>query len=673
MQFYKSYSNLKKFFKSRKLKYIIIVSVITIVLYTLLDDDLLLYYKTREPPSSGENIEYNKDTYIITKEEKELLMKTGNSNNFETNEFGGMDVDLDNIHRALQEIIGNLSDEYIKGDTNMFDYQIEFFREVLPYAILVHVRNPYMYASTALLQRTCESGWYSTTPVDSVTGVVSNNFFGIKSSGGKPNEFWSGDYIETMTKESADSGSYFISDKFRKYSSPMNSFLDWGVRFFEDNTRYRGDSSCSSLFGLTGDKADYRNATSGLDQVKIIQNAGYSPGSENSYMAMATSNYNGLKMKRFDDLAEQVVSLLQREQQDKYYEGEWNPTKLTIFNEAGLNPDDLDDAQQAIIMEAMSLRGMVYAWGGQLGRITGLSTSKVISGGIGEHTFPHYSTLSYNDGVAGTDCSGYICHIYQHCFGLPVMGNTSGIYHSGFLDTVGINDGQPGDIMGNEDRHVVLILKNNGNGTYKIIHEPQSQMGSELGHVSIIDDYTPRSGMIIRRLKNRSTAEITQSGFTRITSKENTVMKDMKEDERFQNDITRAKDSLGFTPKSSKHVKITVTLYTNAGGINGGDYDMASNLLTDIGEPCVAMPSKTGWGSYVILDEPVTLEYSLVPDKDIKTAIKFKVVDSGGAIKWLDEEKTHCKMDIFVPNQTEEKLRKSSKALFTTSGTIYYK
>ncbi|WP_125154856.1 hypothetical protein [Clostridium rectalis] len=30
-----------------------------------------------------------------------------------------------------------------------------------------------------------------------------------------------------------------------------------------------------------------------------------------------------------------------------------------------------------------------------------------------------------------------------------------------------------------------------------------------------------------------------------------------------------------------------------------------------------------------------------------------KVVDSGGAIRWLNENKTECKVDIFIPNVSE--------------------
>lgn len=656
---------------------LILLFILFIIYNVVFDDEMYLYYKSKENQITAPSESVNRGYYILTDEEKENLISY-TSTGLNKNNLGGYDINLSQIDKALQEILGNISDEWIKGDTNMTKSQIDFFRKALPLAILVHIRNPYLFATTSLLQKIEESGWNFTTPTDKFDGSVSNNCFGIKAAG-DTNEYWDGSFVTCDTRELINGQSIIIEDKFKKYKSVEESFLEHGI-FFENNMIYRGGDGNAHQLGITGDKADYRNATDSVEQIKIIQNAGYSTGFA-KYIEDVEQTYKANDMKRFDDLADKVLKIIEQENSSKIYDGEWNPEKAGVFGEIGLNPDELDDAQQALILDAMSLRDMIYVYGGAFGRDgDGLNTSLAKSGGLAEHTFSKYTELPNSDGTPrdyGADCSSFVNHVYIHALGVS-LGVTGGvttetIYYSNNLETVSDRTkGEPGDIITNVYQHVVMILSNNGDGTYKVIEEPQTWLNGTRGHCRIREVYNVPSNSIIRRLKNRSSAKVIQSNFKRVSTKTNKDMEGMKKDSRFQNSNTELRNSLPFTPSKSKHVKIQVTFYCDDNtAMQGGKYSAESKLLAAYGEPVCAAPSDLPFGSYIIFDEPVTAELSFIPNRNITTAQKFRVVDRGGWINKYSDDYYH--VDLCMPGYTENYLLTHViDGRRELSGTIYY-
>lgn len=660
-------------------KVIILLFVLLFVLFiiynVIFDDELYLYYKSKENQKSTPSESIGKGYYILTDEEKANLNTSSGGMN--KNELGGYDVELSQINNALQQILGNLSDEWIKGDTNMTKSQIDFFRQALPLAVLVHIRNPYLFATTSLLQKIEESGWTFTTPTDKYNGTVSNNCFGIKAAG-STNEYWDGSYVTCDTKEQMNGGTVVIEDKFKKYNSMQDSFLEHGI-FFELNPIYRGEEGNMHQLGITGEKADYRNATDSVEQIRIIQNAGYSTSFQ-SYVEDVERTYKANDMKRFDDLADKVLKIIEQENSSKTYDGEWNPEKAGVFGEIGLNPDELDDAQQALILDAMSLRDMIYVFGGAFGRDgDGLNTSLAKSGGLAEHTFSKYTELPNSDGTPrdyGADCSSFVNHVYIHALGVS-LGVTGGvttetIYYSNNLETVSDRTkGEPGDIITNVYQHVVMVLSNNGDGTYKVIEEPQTWLNGTRGHCRIREVYNVPSNSIIRRLKNRSSAKVVQSNFKRVSTKTNKDMEDMKKDSRFQNSSTEARNSLPFTPNKSRKVTIELTYYCDEDtAMQGGAYSAESKLLASYTEPVCAAPSNIPFGSYVILDNSVTIPFSFCGTKDIKTAQKFRVVDRGGAI--VDKGNDNICIDLCVTGVTTGQILTIPGGRTWVTGTVYY-
>lgn len=98
---------------------------------------------------------------------------------------------------------------------------------------------------------------------------------------------------------------------------------------------------------------------------------------------------------------------------------------------------------------------------------------------------------------------------------------------------------------------------------------------------------------------------------------------------------SKVEDSIALKTSTRKYKDIVVhiTYYTNYNDMmQGGQNDRIGVPLKSHGEPIVAMPSDIPYGSYI----------------DIEGMGNFKVVDTGGAIVWLDENT--CKVDVFVPD-----------------------
>lgn len=667
-------------------KVIILLFVLLFVLFiiynVIFDDELYLYYKSKDNQKTNPSESIGKGYYILTDEEKANLNTSSGGMN--KNELGGYDVELSQINNALQQILGNLSDEWIKGDTNMTKSQIDFFRQALPLAVLVHIRNPYLFATTSLLQKIEESGWTFTTPTDKYNGTVSNNCFGIKAAG-STNEYWDGSYVTCDTKELMNGSTVVIEDKFKKYNSMQDSFLEHGI-FFEINPIYRGGEGNMHQLGITGEKADYRNATDSVEQIRIIQNAGYSTSFQ-SYVEDVERTYKANDMKRFDDLADKVLKIIEQENSSKTYDGEWNPEGTGIFETLGVNPDNLSDARQALLMDAYSLIGLPYIFSGGYGVTTrgGYPSSNI--GGLCEHTFKkieEYGTFNgsklLDSGMAtlsdGTDCTGLLNHVFAHALNAYVPPYTKDIYNSSSFEIIGRNEGQPGDIINStpndSHQHGLLIVKNNGDGSYDCIEEPQSIINnSSWGACRIRENYTPPESRVVMRYKGIDDLKVVQSNFKRVSTKTNKDMEDMKNDSRFQNSSTEARNSIPFTPSKSQKFKIQITYYCDENSaMEGGPYSFENKLLASYNTGVCAAPAEIPIGSYIILDKTITSPYSFSGVKDLKSTNLFRVVDRGGYINMNSPDEIH--IDLCIPGQPSENLGDLPYNMQVITGTVYY-
>jgi 3D (Asp-Asp-Asp) domain-containing protein len=112
--------------------------------------------------------------------------------------------------------------------------------------------------------------------------------------------------------------------------------------------------------------------------------------------------------------------------------------------------------------------------------------------------------------------------------------------------------------------------------------------------------------------------------------------------------------------QNSKRVEFIITYYSNIDSrLEGGQYDKQGKRLTSHDMPIVALPKDIPYGSIVIFDESINGDTC------------YMNADSGGAIKWLNSDKTKCKVDIFVPNASKKDLLKYDNK--TVCGWLYYK
>lgn len=128
-----------------------------------------------------------------------------------------------------------------------------FIEKYLPYAQQVEKKYG-VPASVTLAQAAIESKW-------GASGLTqkANAFFGIKTT-----KSWTGDIYTAGTKEEDKNGNkYNTVAAFRKYSSPLESFLDYG-NFLTTNKRYSEafKAKDSYAFGAAIAKAGYATDSS---------------------------------------------------------------------------------------------------------------------------------------------------------------------------------------------------------------------------------------------------------------------------------------------------------------------------------------------------------------------------------------------------------------------------
>lgn len=417
--------------KSLKRKIILTITIVVVVLVVVVmyfsDDDMLNYQIKKSQTASSNNI-YEEQEGVTRTVYYTQSAKSGSGKGKGKGANGSIDASTEEILDAINQIIGNLDDAWIKGDTPMLENQIAYIKKALPMMICMHLKFPDIYTSTGLIQNTQESGWNGEP---SVPG--SNNFFGIKDGGRAQTEYWHGDVVNRWAVEGGMAN-------FCAYPDVQTSVMDYGA-FLKTNSRYGN----AGVFSASGS----------VEQITRIMNAGYAPGSESMYIAHAESLMGRLKFGRFDELADQVAQALGSSSGN--YDDEWNPSggSLDKVVEAGVDLASISDKRKKVLAEGEALIGTPYVWGGT--------------------TVPNKNEDgTYNVTSGGLDCSGFTEHCVLAALGIDITRTTFTQMTSHTLELISKEEAKAGDLFFPSSGHVTFYLGDNGDGTYKTLHAPQT-------------------------------------------------------------------------------------------------------------------------------------------------------------------------------------------------------
>lgn len=141
----------------------------------------------------------------------------------------------------------------------------------------------------------------------------------------------------------------------------------------------------------------------------------------------------------------------------------------------------------------------------------------------------------------------------------------------------------------------------------------------------------------------------------KLNSKEQYITSKEKEINELRENAERI--SRGGSIAESKEITVHITYYTNQNSsLEGGEFDRVGKPLTSYEENICAMPSDVPYNSILSIDD--------MGD--------YKVVDTGEAMRWLNEEKMECLIDIFIPNVTTEWLNSNTQKK-TKKAILYLK
>lgn len=134
------------------------------------------------------------------------------------------------------------------------------------------------------------------------------------------------------------------------------------------------------------------------------------------------------------------------------------------------------------------------------------------------------------------------------------------------------------------------------------------------------------------------------------------IAREQEAQQAYQNLVNQ----LGYEPSKVVQVNCKITFYyADDNTLQGGYYDKEGVLLKSHEVPVVALPSDVSYGSWIVFDEPV------------RNNSWYMNVDTGGAIKWLDDNT--IVVDVFVPEaDSYDELINMVENMYTTA-TIYYK
>ena len=411
-----------------------IIFFIFTIFYLYFDDDTYYYYQSLNKTHTYSDVKDNQLIYSVPE------LKT--SSKFSAKVVGAdgsIEVDLKEVLAALNAIIGSFDESWIKGDTNLNSQQVAYLKKALPMIICMHLKYPKILVSTAILQNTKESGW-SGDP--SCPG--SNNFFGIKARG-PFTEYWKGDMVNSWAVE----GAY---DNFRKYPDLVTSVMDYGA-FLTSNPRYA--------------EAGVFEATDYVSQITRIMDANYAPGSEESYINYAKNQGAFMKVERFDEIADKVREiLLEEHKQDNLQDGEWEPEgNSTWLADNGIDTSGFSSKRLKLLYEGYSLVGTYYVYGG-----TTLPPKK----SDGSYDITDEYVYSSSTPPYGIDCSAFTRHCALYATGLDISRTTFTQMVNQNLTKIDASEAKAGDLWYPKSTHVVIFLKDLGNGYNLVLHAPQT-------------------------------------------------------------------------------------------------------------------------------------------------------------------------------------------------------
>lgn len=130
--------------------------------------------------------------------------------------------------------------------------------------------------------------------------------------------------------------------------------------------------------------------------------------------------------------------------------------------------------------------------------------------------------------------------------------------------------------------------------------------------------------------------------------------------QNINNKIYTYKSKIEINAPRKQRIKFHVTYYTNKNNrLQGGQLDKKSKPLTSHNFPVLALPKDVPYGVKVLFEE------------EVNGSREYINVDTGGAIKWLNKEKTECKVDIFIPNVSEKWLMNNADNKIVDGWIVY--
>ncbi|TFZ40750.1 hypothetical protein E4100_04120 [Soehngenia longivitae] len=151
---------------------------------------------------------------------KPLANETGNWYVYATANYNGNLIESEKIN--FKVYTGNVYGPYSITEKNNY---INFVTNLAK-----NSNNKLISQSFKIAQSILETGWGQSVPSDKYSGQKSNNLFGIKSKNNEP-------YIISTTWEVYNGVRYVVDAKFKKYTSPQQSWDDH-IKFLLDNDRY---------------------------------------------------------------------------------------------------------------------------------------------------------------------------------------------------------------------------------------------------------------------------------------------------------------------------------------------------------------------------------------------------------------------------------------------------
>lgn len=151
---------------------------------------------------------------------------------------------------------------------------------------------------------------------------------------------------------------------------------------------------------------------------------------------------------------------------------EWLPPNYKdVLSSNGVDLTKLSEGRAKLLNEGLKLLGVKYVFGG--------------------YTPPNKNPDgSYDINTGCFDCSSFTNYIALTALGIDIGRTTYNQVNSPNVEYITLEQAKPGDLLirwadaAHADAHVVVFLKNNGDGTITVLHAPQSNDVVKIGNYS---------------------------------------------------------------------------------------------------------------------------------------------------------------------------------------------